>query len=73
MVLGNLLYAVFKGKKAPANPYHSLGLEWQTTSPPIHDNFEKIPVVTDWTYGYGKPEGLNGHSKKGKEEHREHV
>jgi len=52
----NLLYAFFFSKhKAPANPYGSLSLEWQTQSPPIHDNFETIPEVTDWTYGYGQP------------------
>lgn len=52
----NLGYAaLFSKKKAPANPYNSLSLEWQTQSPPIHENFSETPVVTDWTYGYGKP------------------
>ena len=50
----NLLYEAAFGKvKAPRNPYNSLSLEWQTDSPPLHENFEKTPQVTDWTYGYG--------------------
>ena len=52
----NLVWAGFFSKvKAPTNPYHSLSLEWQTQSPPIHENFETEPVVTSWTYGYGTP------------------
>jgi cytochrome c oxidase subunit 1 len=52
----NLAFTGLFGKtKAPRNPYESLSLEWQTDSPPIHDNFETTPVVTDWTYGYGQP------------------
>lgn len=61
-VFGNLFYAAFKGKKADTNPYRSLSLEWQTPSPPAHDNWEEIPVITDWTYGYGKPEGEDSHA-----------
>lgn len=52
----NLAYAaLFSKRKAPSNPYNSLSLEWQTPSPPVHDNFETTPVVTEWTYGYGTP------------------
>jgi cytochrome c oxidase subunit 1 len=54
--LFNLLWAAFFSKvKAPSNPYRSLSLEWQTQSPPVTENFEETPVVTDWTYGYGTP------------------
>lgn len=52
MVLGNLFVGIFWGKKCEENPWGSLSLEWTTPSPPAHDNFETIPVVTDWTYGY---------------------
>jgi cytochrome c oxidase subunit 1 len=55
LVLGNLFHGIFWGEKATSNPYDSLGLEWQTPSPPQHDNFDTIPVVTDWSYGYGAP------------------
>ncbi|MCB0333871.1 MAG: cbb3-type cytochrome c oxidase subunit I, partial [Bdellovibrionales bacterium] len=54
--LVNLLWAAFFSKvKAPANPYDSLSLEWQTQSPPIHENFEKTPTVSDYPYAYGVP------------------
>lgn len=54
--LMNLLFSAIFGKvKAPVNPYNSLSLEWKTASPPIAENFEETPVVTDWTYGYGSP------------------
>lgn len=53
LVLINFFISAKWGEKAPANPWNSLSLEWQTPSPPPHDNFDKIPVVTDWSYGYG--------------------
>ncbi|MDI3290099.1 cytochrome c oxidase subunit I [Polyangium sp. 15x6] len=34
------------GAPAPANPWDSTTLEWQTASPPITENFEKAPIVT---------------------------
>jgi cytochrome c oxidase subunit I len=46
--------AVFGKRKAPANPYNALSLEWQTSSPPPHENFIEIPEVTDYPYAYGK-------------------
>lgn len=52
----NLLWAMMFSKvKAPTNPWNSLGLEWQTQSPPLPENFEETPVVTDWSYSYGTP------------------
>lgn len=53
-IMGNLLVSLFNGKEAEDNPFESLSLEWRTSSPPVHDNFAKIPVIDDWTYGYGK-------------------
>jgi cytochrome c oxidase subunit I len=56
LALVNLLMSAILGKvKAPANPYDSLSLEWQTQSPPIHENFKEIPVVTHSPYDYGMP------------------
>jgi cytochrome c oxidase subunit 1 len=47
------LYKAMKsGAKAPANPWESLTLEWQSPSPPPHDNFLESPVVTSWPYEY---------------------
>lgn len=43
---------MMKGPNAPANPWDALGLEWQTASPPPHENFHEIPVVTEWPYEY---------------------
>jgi cytochrome c oxidase subunit 1 len=40
------------GPKAPANPWDGKTLEWQTSSPPPHENFRETPVVTEWPYEY---------------------
>jgi len=51
-----LLHSLFKGRPAPANPWGSATLEWQTPSPPPHDNFAVQPqpgdpyAVSEWTY-----------------------
>lgn len=55
LVLLNLAFSWAFGKKSELNPYHSHSVEWKTTQlPPAHDNFETIPVITEWTYGYGQ-------------------
>lgn len=71
LVLINFAYSMFRGKLAPANPWNALGLEWQTPPIPPHDNFPTIPVVTDWSYGYGTghehPAGHErGHNEEGR-------
>jgi cytochrome c oxidase subunit I len=43
-----------RGEKAPANPWGALTLDWQVSSPPPTENYEEIPTVTDWPYGYRK-------------------
>jgi cytochrome c oxidase subunit 1 len=47
-----LAKAMRKGPAAGANPWRSLTLEWQTPSPPPHENFEKTPQVESWPYEY---------------------
>lgn len=47
LIAGYLLHSLFKGKKAPANPWGAATLEWTCSSPPPHDNFAKTPVVGD--------------------------
>ena len=47
-----LLWSLFKGKTAPANPWGAKGLEWETSSPPPTFNFDKDPVVTEPAYNY---------------------
>jgi cytochrome c oxidase subunit 1 len=40
VMLGYLVHSLFRGDKAPANPWGSATLEWETASPPIASNFE---------------------------------
>ena len=44
---GVLIHSLFRGRPAPANPWGAATLEWQTTSPPPHDNFAATPAVGD--------------------------
>jgi cytochrome c oxidase subunit 1 len=40
------------GSRASANPWQAKGLEWETASPPITENFPSQPVVTEEAYAY---------------------
>ena len=52
----NFFYSIFKGKKAPQNPWNSTTLEWTTPVNPGHGNWEgEIPAVYRWPYDYSKP------------------
>ena len=51
--LFNIIWSVYKGEKAPRNPWRALTLEWQTASPPIIENFEEEPVLWAGPYDYG--------------------
>src|SRR5688572_6357657 len=51
-----LTWSFFKGERAGANPWLATGLEWQTQSPPLPDNFPVTPVVTEGAYEYSKRE-----------------
>ena len=51
----NFFWSLFKGKKAPANPWESTTLEWITPSPPPHGNFETMPTVYHGPYEYSVP------------------
>jgi len=42
---GYLIHSLFKGKKAPPNPWGAASLEWQATSPPDFHNFTEKPIV----------------------------
>ena len=44
--LGNLLYAILRGKIAGNDPWDAWTLEWSTSSPPPEYNFATIPVVS---------------------------
>jgi cytochrome c oxidase subunit 1 len=44
---------LFWREKETGNPWRSRGLEWQTSSPPPPENFERIPVILSGPYEYG--------------------
>lgn len=47
-----IIHAIFKGEKASDNPWGGKTLEWQTVSPPPHENFHFQPSVTAGPYEY---------------------
>ena len=47
LALFALLHGLFRGRKAPANPWGGGTNEWQCASPPPHLNFETPPPVKD--------------------------
>jgi cytochrome c oxidase subunit 1 len=54
--LFNFFYSIFRGRIAPANPWHSNTLEWTTPRNPGHGNWVgDIPSVYRWPYDYSKP------------------
>jgi len=54
--LFNFFYSMYRGRKAPANPWKSNTLEWTTPRNPGHGNWVgEIPHVYRWPYDYSKP------------------
>jgi cytochrome c oxidase subunit 1 len=54
--LWNFFYSIFKGKRAPMNPWKSNTLEWTAPVEHIHGNWPgEIPEVYRWPYDYSKP------------------
>tara|TARA_B110000503_G_C7156257_1_gene417452 strand:+ start:1223 stop:2983 length:1761 start_codon:yes stop_codon:yes gene_type:complete len=52
----NVFYSMFKGPKAPQNPWESTTLEWTTPVKHLHGNWPgELPVVHRWPYDYSKP------------------
>ena len=53
----NVFYSIFKGPKAPQNPWQSTTLEWTTPVKHLHGNWPgEIPEVHRWAYDYSKPD-----------------
>ncbi len=50
--LGVFIHSLVAGKKAPANPWGGLSLEWETDSPPIEHNFHHEPIVKHGPYDF---------------------
>ena len=67
MILVYLLWSLFKGKKATANPWGALTLEWtHTGAMPDPHNFHHTPVVTRGPYDYHlAPEIFGSHAGDG--------
>ncbi len=64
ITLITLTSALKWGKKAPANPWEGLSLEWMTATPPIEHNFHEIPHVTHGPYDFpeiDRSKGFHGH------------
>jgi len=56
----NVIWSVFKGEKASDNPWEATTLEWNTSSPPPHDNFAGVlPVVYHGPYEFAVPGAPN--------------
>src|SRR5881296_2733234 len=53
--LYNMVTSMRRGAPAEANPWRSLTLEWQVSSPPPIFNFDQIPQVVGGPYEYGVP------------------
>lgn len=53
-IVGYLLHALFKGPKAPSNPWGGVTLEWHIQSPPIMENFKTIPTITHEPYDFSQ-------------------
>ncbi len=57
LFLVNIIWSLFKGKKAERNPWRATTIEWQTPDlVPKHGNWgAELPVVYRWAYSYSVP------------------
>jgi cytochrome c oxidase subunit 1 len=52
----NVFWSIFRGQKAGDNPWEATTLEWNTSSPPPHDNFAGVlPTVYHGPYEFAVP------------------
>jgi len=56
LTLLNIVVSRFRGKPAGPDPWEADTLEWSTTSPPPHWNFDRIPVVASRHPLWDQPE-----------------
>jgi cytochrome c oxidase subunit 1 len=61
---GAMIASWIFGKPAPANPFGSKSLEWQTPTPVPLENFAVLPVVTQAPYNYGVPDPYDAELRK---------
>ncbi|MGD1931688.1 MAG: cytochrome c oxidase subunit I [Leptolyngbyaceae cyanobacterium] len=50
----NAIWSWSNGPKASGNPWNAKTLEWTTDSPPIIENWDVLPVMTEGPYAYGE-------------------
>jgi cytochrome c oxidase subunit I len=55
ILIVNFLWSLKFGEPAGDNPWKANTLEWQTSSPPPHENFAEIPIVYHGPYEYSVP------------------
>ncbi|MBK7106443.1 MAG: cytochrome c oxidase subunit I [Ignavibacteriae bacterium] len=54
LIFYNFVSAMINGKKAEANPWGGVTLEWHIPSPPPLENFDEIPTVTHEPYDFSQ-------------------
>ena len=64
----NLFRNIKKGEKASRNPWNATTLEWHISSPPLLENFKKIPYVDFNPYCYEKGKSKIGDLELDKED-----
>lgn len=50
IIFTNFIRALFSGEKAADSPWDGTTLEWTVSSPPPHENFREIPIITRSPY-----------------------
>ena len=59
--LFNFFYSIFRGERAPQNPWEANTLEWTTPVAHLHGNWPgAIPEVHRWAYDYSVPGAAEG-------------
>ncbi len=53
-IVGYLIHAMIKGKKATSNPWGGVTLEWHISSPPPMENFHTIPNIKHEPYDFSQ-------------------
>jgi cytochrome c oxidase subunit 1 len=53
-IVGYLIHALLKGKRATSNPWGGVTLEWHIQSPPTMENFKVIPNITHEPYDFSQ-------------------
>jgi cytochrome c oxidase subunit 1 len=56
----NFVGSLWKGAKAPQNPWEDNGLEWSLPNPAPHGNWERVPTVYRGPYEFSAPEAPAG-------------